>query len=89
MIPQEKIETHPVQNHFRPHASYRVSTLVTLRAYEVYSKVHSPQPALIEGECRGGFGVGELIAFLYARSFPKEEWRARTDEAFKGMTGFG
>lgn len=39
----------------------------------------------------GGFAevteiiVGELIAFLYARSFPKNEWRDRVNEAFEGM----
>jgi hypothetical protein len=50
--------------------------------------VYSPQPALVDlagRNCRGGFGVGELIAFLYAHSFPKTEWRQRVDEAFKGM----
>lgn len=79
-------ERHPVQTHRqRPHAQGWAPTAVTLAAYEVYSHVHGPQPALIEGACRGGFGVGELIAFLYARSFPKAEWRARTDEAFRGM----
>ena len=56
---------------------------VTLRAYEVYSHIYRPQPAMIEGSCRGGFGIGELIAFLYARSFPKEEWSARADEAMR------
>jgi hypothetical protein len=40
---------------------------------------------LVTGNCRGGFSAGELIAFLYARSFPKSEWRARVDEAFHGM----
>ncbi len=56
-----------------------------MRAYEVYCQLYSPQPALVTGWCRGGMSVGELLAFLYARSFPKEEWRARVDEAFKGM----
>jgi hypothetical protein len=58
---------------------------VTLRAYEVYRHVYGAQEAMITGGCRGGFGVGELIAFLYAHSFPQAEWRARTDEAFAGM----
>jgi hypothetical protein len=57
---------------------------VTLAAYEVYCHVYAPQPAMVTGECRGGFSAGELIAFLYARSFPKTEWRVRVDEAFKG-----
>lgn len=56
---------------------------VTLRAYEVYCEIFRPQPAMIEGGCRGGFGAGELIAMLYARSFPKSEWSARFEEACK------
>ena len=58
---------------------------VYMAAYEVYCHVYHPQPALIEGWCRGGFSLGELVAFLYARSFPKEEWRKRVDEAFEGL----
>ena len=58
---------------------------VALRAYEVYCHVHGPQERLVTGGCRGGFGVGELIAFLYARSFSKEEWCMRVDEAFDKM----
>lgn len=67
-----------------PAATVRES--VYMRAYEVYSHVYAPQKAMIEDGCRGGFGVGERIAFLYASGFPKEQWRARVDEAFKGMT---
>lgn len=77
---------HPVQtNRWREQAF--ASSLVTLRAYEVYCHVHGPQEALVTGRCRGGFGAGELIAFLYARSFPKAEWSARVDEALDGMKG--
>jgi len=56
----------------------------TMAAYDVYCHVYAPQEALVTGECRGGFSTGELIAFLYARSFPKAEWGRRVDEAFKG-----
>lgn len=82
---EEKVATHPVQVHFRPHARAACPTTVTLRAYEVYSHVYHPQPAMVTGDCRGGFGIKELMAFLYARSFPKEEWRHRVEEAFRGM----
>ena len=58
---------------------------VYMRAYEVYVALYGEQKALVEGDCRGGFGAGELAAFLYARSFPREEWRARAREAFDGM----
>ncbi len=80
-----EIETHPVQQKSYYSKGGKVRTLVTMRAYEVYSHVYAPQEAMITGECRGGFGVNELIAFLYAHSFPKEEWRDRVDEAFRGM----
>lgn len=76
---------HPVQTPMRTSGRGQAPTAVTLAAYEVYSAIYGAQPALITGECRGGFGVGELIAFLYARSFPRDQWRARVDEAFSGL----
>lgn len=87
-------EMHPVQVHSRrgwqepgrPRA--QAPAIVTLRAYEVYCHLYGEQQAMVDlqgRDCRGGFGVGELVAFLYARSFPKQEWEARTDEAFKGL----
>jgi hypothetical protein len=76
-------ELHPVQVKLVRDA--RVAADVTRRAYEVYCAVYGEQPAMITGGCRGGFSTGELIAFLYAHSFPKPEWRQRVDEAFKGM----
>lgn len=56
-----------------------------MAAYEVYCHVYGSQPAMIEGDCRGGFDAAELVAFLYARSFQRQEWSARCDEAFNGM----
>lgn len=76
--------THPVQLPCRCHEG-KAPTCVTMLAYEVYAHVHGPQEALVTGHCRGGFGVEELIAFLYARSFSKSEWRTRVDEAFNGL----
>lgn len=75
---------HPVQTECCHHGGV-APQVVTLRAYEVYTHLYGQQEAIVTGGCRGGFGVGELIAFLYARSFPKEEWRQRADEAFRGM----
>ena len=80
-----KIETHPVQLPTGRIDSPTCPKVVTLAAYQVYEHVYGGQPALIEGSCRGGFGVGELIALLYARSFPKEEWSQRVSEALRGM----
>lgn len=77
--------THPVQSTPKNGRPATAPTAVTLRAYEVYCALYGPQQVLITGTCRGGFGVGELIAFLYARSFPPEEWRQRVDEAFSGL----
>lgn len=76
--------THPVQTECC-HRGGRAPQVVTLRAYEVYAHVYGAQEALVTGGCRGGFGTGELIAFLYAYPFPKEQWRARVDEALVGM----
>jgi hypothetical protein len=80
----ETIATHPVQTHRSRYGQAKCPQVVTIRAYEVYCHVYSPQEAMVTGECRGGFGAGELIAFLYAHTFPKEQWRDRVDEAFRG-----
>lgn len=77
------MSTHPVQ--VPRGRSARVSEAVTRRAYEVYCHVYRPQPRLVEGNCRGGFGAFELIALLYAHSFPREEWAKREKEAYEGM----
>jgi len=77
---------HPIQTQrVRP----EIPAAVALRAYEVYRHVFGEQQAMIDPArgYRGGFGVGEIIAFLYARSFPKEEWRARVDEALEHREG--
>lgn len=66
-----------------------IAETVYMAAYEVYAHVHGPQQAMIDFDkgCRGGFSSAEIIAFLYARSFPKVEWRARAEEASRGMRG--
>jgi hypothetical protein len=82
----ESIATHPVQTPWRPaHEKAFAPQIVTMKAYEVYCHVYAPQDAMVTGGCRGGFSAAELIAFLYASSFPKDQWRNRVDEAFKGM----
>lgn len=84
-----EIETHPIQfgkSSKHPSLTARVPKLVSMKAYEVYCHIYGPQEAMVTGECRGGFSVGELLAFLYAHSFPRDEWRERTEEAFRGMT---
>lgn len=78
------IDTHPIQTECC-HRGGAAPTVVTLRAYEVYALVYGPQDALITDGCRGGFGIGELVAFLYAYPFPKSEWPQRVDEALTGM----
>ena len=87
-MPEETIEVHPVQVHTRSDKRPVCPKVVTMRAYEAYCSVFSPQPALVEGWCRGGFSATELIAFLYAHTFPEKEWSARFDEAIRGMEGF-
>ena len=76
-------DTHPFQT--VNGKGGRLNKVVTLRAYEVYCHLYGQQEAVVTGGCRGGFHANELIAFLYARSFPKEEWKVRVAEAFDGM----
>lgn len=78
------VPVHPIQTHGIFEGGH-APQVVTKRAYEVYAHVFGPQEAMITGGCRGGWGVGELIAFLYAHSFPKSEWRERVDEALTGL----
>lgn len=80
----EQQETVPAQ--IGRHNAGRIARTVHMMAYEVYCEVYRPQPALIEGNCRGGFGDGELVAFLYARNFPKNEWRKRVDEVLESWS---
>lgn len=75
----------PVQAEPRNRRPATASSEVVMRAYEVYCHVFGPQEEMVTGHCRGGFGSGELVAFLYARSFPKIEWRDRVDEALRGL----
>lgn len=74
---------HPVQT--VDHKGGKISSLVTLRAYEVHCHVWAPQEAMITGWCRGGFSTAELITYLYAHSYPVSEWKERYEEACDGM----
>lgn len=80
VIPEEKRKLAPAQ--IGRHGGSHIPWAMHLAAYEVYCEVFGPQDALIEGGCRGGFGEVELLAFLYARAFPRKEWRARSNEVF-------
>lgn len=73
----------PLQARARSHPSNKakIGEPVYMATYEVYSGIFGEQKALIEGSCRGGFGILEIIGFLYARSFPRIEWRRRFEEA--------
>lgn len=75
----------PIQTHRHNRNATVVCEAVYMSAYEVYCHVYSPQEAIITGNCRGGFSIGELTAFLYAKAFPRDEWRKRVDEAFVWM----
>lgn len=79
-----EIAVHPVQHTVRSKRPV-VPQSVTMKAYEVYCHLHGKQEAMVVGGCRGGFCTGEIIAFLYAHTFPKDEWRVRVQEAFHGM----
>jgi hypothetical protein len=73
----------PIQGTAHSHPSHRakIGGPVYMAAYEVYRQICGEQKALIEGDCRGGFGLTELVGYLYARGFPRSEWRQRFDEA--------
>lgn len=79
-----RLDPHPVQVNKR-HVQGRAPAVVCMKAYEVYCALYREQPAMVNDGCRGGFSSGELIAFLYAATFPRAEWRVRVDEAFHGM----
>lgn len=81
-----EIKTHPVQRRLpRPGERAQCPAVLTMRAYEVYCHIYGEQEAMVTGACRGGFGIGELLCFLYARSFPRAEWADRVEEAGRGM----
>jgi len=85
----ESPKFHPVQTGLgrrHPSETAVVPQAVAMRAYEVYCRLHGEQPAMVTGGCRGGFGDGELVAYLYAHTFPQAEWQMRFDEARVGMT---
>ena len=83
-----KTEMHPVQTIRVVRGQSKLSTDVTMIAYEVYCHIHQPQEALVTGGCRGGFGVGEIIAYLYAYPFPKHQWADRAQHVFDNMENF-
>lgn len=88
-LPENIPDFHPVQRpHGHPGKSLLVSKEIALSAYEVYCHCYGPQDALVTGGCRGGLAVSEVIAFLYAKSFPKAEWKTKVNEAFAGMQNF-
>ena len=80
-----KPKVFPVQTRQPIHDGAKVNELVYMAAYEVYCEVFGSQQTLIEGSCRGGFGAGELMAYLYARAFSRKEWRKRVHEALDRM----
>ena len=87
LTPEQIGKFHPIQvSDVTRYGRSFMPSEVTLRAYEVYCHLFGEQDALIDFAgrgCRSGFGVGELVAFLYARSFPKQEWQQRFDEALR------
>ena len=81
----DDVKTFPLQVETNRSGSGTVPVVVAMRAYDVYCALYGPQEALVTGWCRGGFGAGELIGFLYAHSFPREEWCMRFNEAITGL----
>jgi len=78
------MSAHPIQVKIMLDAKSTAPAAVTLRAYDVYSYLYGSNDALITGS-RGGLEIRELIAYLYARSFPQIEWDERVKEALRGL----
>lgn len=58
-------------------------------AYEVYAHINGSGQSL-ERLCeRGGFGVGELTAYLFARPFPRDQWRGVSEAHFQWQGRLG
>jgi hypothetical protein len=83
-IPEVKLS--PIQ---MPRSSYtykgKVQEGISRQAYAVYSHIYGDSQSFERLNERGGFGIGELVAYLYAHSYPKVEWRKRADAAFYMM----
>lgn len=79
MSKHQTTRPHPVQ----AERQGRIDPAVTARAYEVYSHLYGTGQSLDRLNERGGFSWGELVMFLYARGFPREEWRGRVHEAME------
>ena len=56
------VPVHPVQVKRRAYGetSGHAPQTVTMKAYEVYCEVYSPQEALVTGGCRGGFSSSDI-----------------------------
>lgn len=74
---------HPVQWGTRHALNYaKFPPEVTGKAYEVYHALY-PGQTLERLNERGGLGVMEIIAFLYAHTYPPQEWARRVDQALR------
>lgn len=74
---------HPIQWTVRSaerHATFPPE--VTGKAYEVYHLLY-PGQTLARINERGGLSIMEVVAFLYAHTFPPKEWEARVQEALR------
>lgn len=93
LVPPEQLEietgraSYPIQGRARsrPTQYASVNRAVYLAAYDVYVHCWGKQDAMLKAGCRGGFSTGEVIAFLYARGFPRPEWRDRVEEALRDL----
>ena len=91
-MPNPEPETVPVQTdniivkRYAGDEGAQVPRCVAEKAYEVYGHFYGASQSFERLHERGGFSICELLMFLYAAAHPKEEWRARMDEANKGMS---
>lgn len=74
---------HPVQWGIRHTQQYpELPAEVIGKAYEVYHLLY-PGQTLERLNERGGLGIIEVVAFLYAHTYPPAEWGRRVDEVLR------
>lgn len=78
----------PIQTLNVQRLSWSMPEQIVKKAYDVYSNLYNNRQTLEALNNRGGFHIIELLAFLYAASFPKELWREKVDEALMAQSSF-
>jgi hypothetical protein len=79
------VQFHPVHMPDNLTLGRFVSAALTERAFEIHVFMHGSEPSLKSINRRGGLSYPQLIAYLYAYGFPREECFDRVQEALNGV----